>query len=130
MFDKDFQKRLDPNHPADPKYKEILKLHRMLQAANIPHTISRNYDGWIVCYPVARPLPHCVCDAIEFSGSYGSGQDLLEIMGLHDMKKDDDDLGVVGWLSAQEVFDRIEAHWKKNYNHLKCVMKKLQEEEK
>lgn len=50
-------------------------------------------------------------DAIEHYVSYGNEQDKLEIMGLltPEEKKND---SVLGYLSAEEVFSRINRHWK------------------
>ena len=50
-------------------------------------------------------------DAIEHSGSYGSKKDLLEIMGL--LTPEEQKLNsVLGYLTAREVFERIERDWK------------------
>lgn len=49
-----------------------------------------------------------ICDAICHSGSYGHEEGLLEIMGL---TRNDD--SVEGWLTSEEVFDRISEDWSK-----------------
>lgn len=95
------------------KYKEILRLQKMLADNNIPHVIRRNFDGWQVCYPVCRPSYKCVMDAIQTSGSYGREQDLLEIMGLLTPEEEEYD-DVAGYLTAENVFERIKKHWEEN----------------
>lgn len=49
-----------------------------------------------------------ICDAICHSGSYGHEEGLLKIMGL---TRNDD--SVEGWLTSEEVFDRISEDWSK-----------------
>ena len=94
---------------TNPKYKEILKLDQMLTEANIPHTLSRAFDGWQVCYPNERKTEECIMDAIEHFGSYGHENDELEIMGLLTPKEEEDD-SVLGYLTAEDVFERIRKH--------------------
>ena len=89
----------------NPAYQEILRLNTMLTVADVPHELTRNMDGWQVWYPC--PGEECVCDAVQHFGSYGGRADRLEIMGLCR-----DGEAVEGWLTAEEVFERIEAHWK------------------
>lgn len=91
-------------------YKEIKKLDKMLTEANIPHTMKRFMDGWQVCYPVESEENGRVMDAIEHRGSYGHGQDLLEIMGLLTPEEEQND-SVKGWLTAENVFERIKKHY-------------------
>lgn len=45
-------------------------------------------------------------DAICHSGSYGHEQGLLEIMGTI-VRADDDDDDVEGWLTAEEILQRL-----------------------
>ena len=89
------------------KYTEILKLDKMLDEAEIPHTLERSMDGWQVCYP---DVDNCVADAIEFYGSYGSEENLLEIMGLLTPEEAEHD-SVLGHLTAENVFERMRAHY-------------------
>ena len=96
---------------TNPKYKEILKLDQMLTEENIPHTLSRAFDGWQVCYPNERKTEECIMDAIEHFGSYGHENDKLEIMGLLTPEEEEYD-SVLGYLTAEDVFERI----RKNYN--------------
>lgn len=91
---------------TDPQYKEILKLDTMLTEAGIPHERIRIFDGWQVCYP-SKGL--CIMDAIEHFGSYGRESDKIEIMGLLTPKEKEND-SVLGYLTAEEVFERIRKH--------------------
>lgn len=91
-------------------YQEILKLHEMLEEAEIPHTIVQMMDGWHLCYPVREPFKERVCSVIEHRYSYGREQDLLEIMGLL-TDDEEQDGSVCGYLTAEDVFARIKAHW-------------------
>lgn len=106
------------HNKLNPSYNEILKLNTMLDNAKIPHTMRRLYDGWQVIY-----APCCggrknyynpdfwVADAIENRYSYGAKDDLLELAGRlltgEELKRD----SVVGWLTANDVFQRISKHW-------------------
>ena len=92
---------------AKENYKEILKLKEMLEKAGIPFEFSDMWGGYHLCYPNNKTT---VCSVIEHDGSYGREQDLLEIMGLlTDEELQDDD--VVGFLSAENVFERIKKHY-------------------
>ena len=94
---------------SNPRYKEILKLDKMLSEANISHTLTPNMDGWQVWYPNANPSEN-VMDAIEHSGSYGRECDLIEIMGLLTPEEAQYD-SVKGNLTAEDVFERIRKHY-------------------
>ena len=87
------------------KYTEILKLRQMLCKAGIPHTLSRMYDGWQIIYFRGKEQ---VADVVQHGFSYGAEKDMLELQGLllKPQEKEYDD--VVGYLSANEVFKRIE----------------------
>ena len=98
LFDK------DGNFVTDESYQEIHTLDKMLSEAKIPHTVDTFMDGWQICYPSDERR---VCDVIEHFGSYGSEDDLLEIMGLCDTED-----VVEGFLTAAECFKRIKEHWK------------------
>ena len=101
---------------TDPSYKEILVLDKMLTSSGIPHTLKRFFDGWQVCYPAEDDR---VMDAIEHSGSYGNEKDLLEIMGL--LTPEEQKHGsVLGYLTAQKVFERIERDWKGRPDYTEC----------
>ena len=91
------------------KYKEILRLKGMLEKAKIPFEFSELFRGYHITYPSNK---FRICSVIEHDYSYGNAQDLLEIKGLltQKEKKYDD---VIGYLSAEEVFKRIQKNWKK-----------------
>lgn len=95
---------------TDSRYQEIHVLNKMLEEAEIPHTMKPFMDGFQICYPIESPTDR-VMDAIEHSGSYGNESDLLEIMGLLTPEEQEHD-SVLGYLSAKDVFKRIERHWK------------------
>ena len=89
---------------VNPKYKEILRLDKMLDLAGIYHELLRHADGWeIIYYGIGDTH---ISDAIEHYGSYGQEDDKLEIMGLTSEGYD-----VEGWLSAEDVFTRWKNHW-------------------
>lgn len=83
---------------------EMQKLVTLLDEEHIPYEISEIYGTAQVFYPSIKSH---VCDAICHSGSYGYADGLLEIMGL--TKTDEDD--VEGWLTAEEVFNRMKQHY-------------------
>ena len=87
-------------------YTEMGKLEWLLQEAKIPYRIE-----YIWGMPSVRYYGHgeeLICDAVCHSGSYGHEEGLLEIMGL---TRNDD--SVEGWLTSEEVFDRIFEDWSK-----------------
>lgn len=104
--------------------KEIEKLHKMLLDAGIEHEwidrtpecyselmakhpdlFSEKEWGWqIVIYN--RDGSRMI-SVIEGYGTYGVEQDLLEIMGLLTPEERKYD-SVAGWLTADDVFGRIE----------------------
>ena len=94
---------------ADENYKEIFRLEQMLLSEDIPYDLHRYWDGWQIEYPNGEER---VCSVIQHFGSYGSQDDLLEIMGITR-----DGEPVEGWLQAEDAFNRILAHYKG------CVMK-------
>ena len=91
------------------RYNEILKLKNMLEKAEIPFEFSEIFGGYHITYPSNK---FRICSVIEHDFSYGNEQDLLEIKGLltKNEKKYDD---VIGYLSAENVFQRIQNNWKK-----------------
>lgn len=94
-------------------YTEILKLKTKLEDAKIPFEFSNLYDGFHLCYPRENKSEDDtgrVCSVIQHFGSYGHSDDLLEIMGLLTEEESQND-DVVGWLSAEEVFERIKKHY-------------------
>lgn len=102
------------------EYKEIFKLKEMLEQAGIPfefidrtEDLSRLpnykecYQSYQICYPQEKGR---VCSVIEGFSSYGNDADLLEIMGLLTDEEAKNDR-VMGWLSAEDVFNRIKTHY-------------------
>lgn len=84
------------------RYNEILRLKGMLEKAKITFVFSELFGG----YHIISPNNHfIVCSVIEHDYSYGREQDLLEIMN----RKQND---VLGYLTAENVFQIIEKHWK------------------
>ena len=81
---------------------EILKLADMLDSANIPYESEELWGGIHIEYPNKE---NCVCSVICHDFSFGGHLGLLEIMGL----TDDDD--VQGYLTAQDVYNRIAIHY-------------------
>jgi hypothetical protein len=99
------------------QYNEILKLKTMLEEAGIVFdfyprkVISDDCDGYKICYPAAAGR---VCSVIEGALTRGGVCDRLEIMGL--LTKEERKDGIVkGWLTAEDVFERIKKHWEGNY---------------
>lgn len=105
---KTYEQLYDENgkYRLDESYTEILKLDKMLTDANIPHTLDRFIDGWQICYP---NKDNTIADAIEHFGSYGNLENLLEIMGLLTPDEEEHDC-VKGWLTAEDVFNRMSVH--------------------
>lgn len=114
-------------------YDEFFKLETKLKAEGIPFVYHRQPDmgGFQICYP--EDGENRVCSVILHSGSYGRGQGLLEIMGL--LKPDEEQCDdVVGYLTADDVFERIKAHhdgkWSEYYkahSPKKTLYEKIQE---
>lgn len=89
-------------------YKEIFKLRDMLDKAGIPYLCENGFmNGVAIAYP---NRDNRVCSAIEHDGSYGREADKIEIMGLLTDEEGEYD-SVVGWLTAEDVFNRIKTHY-------------------
>ena len=84
------------------KYNEIVKLHEMLNKADIPHEFEEEWGGYHILYSCMG----YTCSVIEHDYSYGSNRDLLEIMGLLTAAEAFND-SVAGYLTADNVFNRI-----------------------
>lgn len=87
-------------------YTEMARLELYLQETKIPYRMD-----YVLGMPSVRYYGYgneLICDAICHSGSYGHEEGLLEIMGL---TRNDD--SVEGWLTSEEVFDRISEDWNK-----------------
>jgi hypothetical protein len=88
---------------CNTKYLEILYLERELLKTDIHFTLRRLYDGWqIVMYDIDG---NYFADVVEHSGSYGSEDDLLEVMGA--LVEDTNDDEVQGCLSAFDILERL-----------------------
>ena len=95
-------------------YTEIFKLKEMLKKAKIPFVWKEHKDfrnGYQILYPVRGDKN--VCSVIEHTFSYGNEKDLLEIMGLLTKEEKEND-SVLGFLTAENVFKRIEKHYKEH----------------
>lgn len=104
------------------KYREILKLKEMLEMANIPFHFSESNGGFHICYPKKGFFR--VCSVIEHDFSYGHDKDLLEIMGLvtkKEKRKTQDN--VLGYLTANNVYQRIKKHYLKERKNEQSVQK-------
>lgn len=88
---------------AKPEYQEILRFHRMLDDAGIPHELTRLYDGWKIAFYTRDGVQ--ISDVVEHFGSYGSNIDKMEMMGLTESND------VQGYMSAEDAF----VIWSKNY---------------
>ena len=90
-------------------YNEIVKLKSMLEEGNIPFEIEEVYNGHRMAYPNKQKI---VCSIIEHDFSIGNKYDMLEIMGLLTEEEKEDDC-VKGYLTAEDVFNRINNHYNK-----------------
>ncbi len=108
------------------KYEEIRRLDHLLLQADIPHEFSSHImGGFQITYfgtkgkPKAEPGVFrgpgvgALCSAIETPFSYGHGNDRIEISGLLPEEEYDSGCSVKGDLTAEDVFERIKAHWDK-----------------
>lgn len=86
------------------KYTEILKLKKMLEDAKIPFEWKELHGGYQIRLNV-------LIDAIQHFGSYGQEKDLIEIMGALTKEEEERD-GVLGYLTAEEVFKRFQYCYK------------------
>lgn len=103
------------------KYTEIFKLKKMLEDAKIPFVFddrsNPKYEYYQIDYPALLPYEKRVCSVIQGNGTYGNIDNKLEIMGLlTNREKQYDD--VLGWLSAEDVFKRIESHYRGEGNEV------------
>lgn len=92
-------------------YTEIIKLHHMLEDTKIRHEFIKRFDGYQIV--VSNSDGDQICSIIEFSGSFGSSEDKLEIMGLLTDEELEYDT-VAGYLSADDVFSRIVKYFMDN----------------
>ena len=119
---------------------EIIKLHEMLNEANIPHTFTDDKNHYkeikatnnIALIKASKDLEKSyqiiiykngerLCDVIYGYGSYGYGEGLLEIMGgLTEEERGYDE--VLGCLTADEVFKRFKYCYENNTSLYKEVI--------
>ncbi len=106
------------------KYTEIFKLKELLEEAGIPFDFrDDNYvfqhigeERYQIEYPCTYHKGERVCSAVQGYGTYGAEQNLLEIMGLLTPEESEQD-SVCGWLTAENVFERIKKHWEETQNN-------------
>lgn len=58
-------------------YNAILKVSEDLKELNIPHRLKKLYNGYQITFPFTK------ADIIEHDYSYGSENDLMEVMGFN-----------------------------------------------
>lgn len=91
---------------------EIEKLANMLKCAGIPFERDddpRNMPPYYRMRRIKYPSrADEICSVIEGLGSHGNQANLLEIRGL---LKPCEGKDVAGWLTAENVFARIEEHY-------------------
>lgn len=106
------------------RYTEILKLKEMLEEANIPFTFTDDFFGvkerakfsaefaqkHSNQYPAYQIRLGHLADVVEHCYSYGEENDQLEIMGAMTKEELEQD-GVLGRLTAEEVFKRFKYCW-------------------
>lgn len=96
-------------------FDEFFKLEAMLKQADIPFVYEpcAAMGGFQICYPEKGEGRRC--SVILHNGSYGREEGLLEIMGLLTPEEEQYD-DVVGYLTADDVFERISNDWKERNN--------------
>lgn len=90
-------------------FTEFFKLASKLATAEIPFQVfeRKEFNGYQLYYPNTN---NWKCSVILHSGSYGHKSGLLEIMGLLTAEEAELD-SVLGYLTAEEVFERIHADY-------------------
>ena len=102
---------------------EIIRLHEMLNEANIPHKVVENQIMYPSYQIVIEKDDTRLCDAVYFDGSYGYEKGLIEIMGgLTEDEREIDE--VLGYLTADEVFKRFKYCYENNTSLYKEVLEK------
>lgn len=118
------------------KYKEIHKLKKMLEDADIPFDWIEGWgydeketkrlkeiapdlmEHYQICYPKGSfsNTENRWISVIEGFGTYGSERDRLEIMGGFTPweKYEYEDEAVMGGLTARNVYQRIKNHWEEH----------------
>lgn len=91
-----------------PKLKEMRKLAEMLRSAQIPHDMFMSRNVLQLLYP---RKDNWICSVICFPCSCGYEEGLLEIMGLTHSGQ-----SVEGYLTAEDVFERIAEDYKQRHH--------------
>ena len=81
---------------------EMMKLAFGLRDRGIEFSVKSFFDG------IQIVVGDFDWDAICHSGSYGHKDGLIEVWGLPQCQDD-----VIGYLTAEDVFQRIKKHWKR-----------------
>mgnify|MGYP004618333355 CR=1 FL=1 len=89
------------------KHACINRLAQLLDEADIPYTRNPIWDGEQIRIGI-------LCDAVCHNFSYGNEDDLLEIMGAVTEEEAEDNSGIVGWLTPEEVAKRFIYCYKNN----------------
>ena len=88
---------------------QMNKLAVLLDESDIPYHREINGMGNDhICYPTFGE--DRICSVICGTYTYGGDQGLLEIMGLLTPEEEEYD-EVLGYLTADQVFERIKNHW-------------------
>lgn len=104
---------------SETKYTEIFRLKEMLEQADIPFEFFdrrleipdfKTLERYHIEYPKSYESGERVCSVIEGWSTYGAEENLLEIKGLLTPEEEQYD-SVCGFLSAEEVFERIKHHY-------------------
>lgn len=82
------------------KHECIEKLAKLLDEAKVPYTRNPIWSGEQIRIGV-------LCDTVCHEFSYGNEDDLLEIMGAVTEEESEDNCGVLGWLTPEEVSKRF-----------------------
>ena len=104
------------------EYTEIFKLKQMLEEADIPFEyIDRSIKGTYnhTQYQIEFPKngTERIVSVIQGDGTYGASGNKLEIMGLLTEEERETDYSVCGYLTADDVFARIENAYKELITH-------------
>lgn len=103
------------------KYNEILKLKEKLFQHGIPFEFSKLFNGYYIYYP---SKDNVICSVIEHDGSYRREEDKLKIQGLlTEQELEETDDAVLGHLTAEDAFTRINKHFENltNPNNIQPV---------
>jgi len=94
----------------DTKYTEIFKLKEKLDTIGLEHEFN-DHSNTLVEYEhyqivLLDEKSNRIVSVVQGNYTYGSDDNKLEIMGLLTPEEEEYD-SVVGWLSADEVYERI-----------------------